>query len=70
MDTIKEDKMKSGYKVIDAMTTKPITVSSDISLKECASIMEEKHIGAVVVGDSENMLGILTEQDIVRKIRI
>ncbi|MBI2650965.1 CBS domain-containing protein [Candidatus Woesearchaeota archaeon] len=59
--------MKSGYKVADAMTINPVSVKANISLKECAKIMAENHVGAVVVNDSANSLGILTEQDIVRK---
>ena len=58
--------MKSGYKVVDAMTINPIFVNADTTLLGCAKIMSEKHVGAVVVKDW-NSLGILTEQDIVRK---
>ncbi|MCK4521114.1 MAG: CBS domain-containing protein [Nanoarchaeota archaeon] len=58
--------MKTGYKVADAMTTKPVTVSPDTTLMECGKIMEEKHVGALIVKDNEN-IGIITEQDIVRK---
>ena len=59
-------RMKSGFKVADAMTINPVSVSPDTSLLKCAKIMSEKHVGAVVVKDW-NSLGILTEQDIVRK---
>jgi len=58
--------MKSGFKVADAMTINPISIGPDTTLIECASIMSEKHVGAIVVKDW-NSLGILTEQDIVRK---
>jgi len=58
--------MKSGIKVADAMTINPVSVSPDISLLECSKIMSDKHVGAIVVKDW-NSLGILTEQDIVRK---
>jgi len=58
--------MKTGYKVCDAMTMKPITVSPDVSIQECAKIMDENHVGAVVV-HSKELDGIITEQDIVRK---
>jgi|TARA_Y100000310_G_scaffold216244_1_gene217264 signal-transduction protein with cAMP-binding, CBS, and nucleotidyltransferase domain len=58
--------MKSGYKVADAMTINPVSVNADITLLKCAKIMSEKHVGSVVVKDW-NSLGILTEQDIVRK---
>lgn len=60
--------MKTGYKVMDAMTTKPIAVSPEITLQECASIMDENHVGALAVKDNEHSVGILTEQDIVRKV--
>jgi len=58
--------MKTGYKVCDAMTVKPITISPDITIQECAKIMNENHIGAVIV-HSDELDGIITEQDIVRK---
>ncbi len=60
--------MKTGYKVMDAMTTKPISVNPGTTLQECASIMNDNHVGAVVVKDNEISVGILTEQDIVRKL--
>jgi len=58
--------MKTGYKVCDAMTKKPVTVSPDLSLQECAKIMLDHHVGAVLVHNNE-LDGIITEQDIVRK---
>jgi signal-transduction protein with cAMP-binding, CBS, and nucleotidyltransferase domain len=58
--------MKSGINVADAMTINPVSISSDTSLIGCAKLMSEKHVGAVIVKDW-NSLGILTEQDIVRK---
>jgi CBS domain-containing protein len=59
--------MKSGYQVADAMTMNPVSVRPDITLLECSKIMAEKHVGAVVVKENGKSLGILTEQDIVRK---
>ena len=58
--------MKTGYKVCDAMTKKPVTISPDLSLQECAKIMSQEHVGAVIV-HSKELDGIITEQDIVRK---
>jgi len=60
--------MKTGYKVADAMTTKPVSVSQNTTLLDCARTMDEKHVGAVVVKDNEISSGIITEQDIVRKV--
>ena len=59
--------MKSGYKVADAMTINPISIGISTTLLECSRIMSEKHVGAVVIKDNSHSLGILTEQDIVRK---
>ncbi|MBI2653991.1 CBS domain-containing protein [Candidatus Woesearchaeota archaeon] len=60
--------MKTGYKVYDCMTTKPISVSSDASLEECAKMMAKNHVGALVIKDNHESKGIITEQDIVRKV--
>ena len=48
------------------MTKKPVTISPDLSLQECAKIMSQEHVGAVIV-HSKELDGIITEQDIVRK---
>ena len=58
--------MKTGYKVGDAMTEKPIIVSSGTTLQECAKIMAKNHVGSLIVKDDQTAKGILTEQDIVR----
>ncbi len=60
--------MKTGYKVYDCMTTKPISVSSDVSLEECAKVMAQNHVGALVIKDNHQSKGLITEQDIVRKV--
>ncbi len=59
--------MKTGYRVYDCMTTKPISVSSDASLEDCAKVMAKNHVGALVIKDDGKSLGVITEQDIVRK---
>ncbi len=59
--------MKTGYKVIDCMTTKPVSINSDASLEECAKAMAKNHVGALVIKDGHESKGVITEQDIVRK---
>ncbi|MBN2111647.1 CBS domain-containing protein [Candidatus Woesearchaeota archaeon] len=59
--------MKTGYKVCDAMTEKPVTISPDATIQECAKIMSERHVGALVIKNKSQLVGIITEQDIVRK---
>ncbi len=60
--------MKTGYKVYDCMTTKPISVSSAATLEECAKVMDKNHVGALVIKDNHESKGLITEQDIVRKV--
>lgn len=60
--------METGYMVCDAMTKKPIMVLPNTSVVECAKIMAKNHVGSLVVGRGKKLMGIITEQDIVRKI--
>ncbi|MBW2990516.1 CBS domain-containing protein [Candidatus Woesearchaeota archaeon] len=59
--------MKTGYKVGDAMTKKPVTISEDTTLKKCAEIMTDKHVGSLLIEKNNKIVGIVTEQDMVRK---
>jgi CBS domain-containing protein len=59
--------MNTDFKVIDAMTTRPIQVTPDISVSECAKIMKENDVGSVLVLKDNKLYGILTEYDIIRK---
>jgi len=61
-------KIKTGYKVCDAMTKAPIVVDPNTSIVDCAKTMLENHIGSLLVGENGKLLGIITEQDIVRKV--
>jgi signal-transduction protein with cAMP-binding, CBS, and nucleotidyltransferase domain len=49
------------------MTQNPVTVAHDTTLDECAKMMSENHVGALLVKKGGNLVGIVTEQDIVRK---
>jgi CBS domain-containing protein len=60
--------MKTGYTVGDVMTLHPIVLSREEDLVSCALEMSKKHVGAILVGEGERLDGILTEQDIVRKV--
>ncbi len=59
--------LKTGYKVCDAMTEQPITISPNTTLQQCAKIMKEEHVGSLIIKENSKVMGILTEQDIVRK---
>lgn len=60
--------MKTGVSCADAMTTKPVKVDVKTSIIKCAKIMKKQHVGALLVVDGDCLKGILTEQDIVRRI--
>jgi len=60
--------MKTGFLVGDAMTKRPITIQSSLTVEECARIMADRHVGSLVVVDSGKASGIVTEQDFVRKV--
>ena len=59
--------MLTGVKVCDAMTEKPITVLPDTSLVDCAKLMAKNKIGTMVVKENNELIGIVTEQDFVRR---
>lgn len=59
--------MKTGFRVCDAMTKKPIIVGKNVSIAECARLMHKENIGSLVIGERQKLEGIITEQDLVRK---
>jgi CBS domain-containing protein len=44
------------------------TVAASDSVYDAIKLMAEKHIGALVVTDGENIAGIITERDYARKV--
>lgn len=60
--------MRTGLCVADAMTKKPIRIPKNITVRECARIMRDKDIGSVLVVEDEELLGIITEEDIVERV--
>ena len=45
-----------------------VTVSPAMSVKEAASLMTARHIGAVPVADGSHIVGIFTERDLITRI--
>jgi CBS domain-containing protein len=43
-------------------------ISSDTTIAEAARIMDQKVIGSVLVEENGNVIGVMTERDILRKI--
>lgn len=59
--------MKTGVRVADAMTSKPKTVSSSTTLKQCVEEMLNSDIGSLLIIDDCKLLGIITEADLLQK---
>src|SRR5436305_10486201 len=47
------------------MTRDPVRLQVDTSLKEAAKVMRDMDIGDVVVVDSDRLVGVVTDRDIV-----
>jgi len=60
--------MKTGVKIYEVMTTKPVTVSQETKLVDCAKKMKEDQIGSLLVKEGKMVVGIITEDDFVRKV--
>ena len=60
--------MKTGYKVSDAMTHEPVFVGPEENIVECAKRMRDHNVGSVLVTQGDKVLGICTEDDIIRRV--
>ena len=54
--------------VRDVMVSDPVTVPPNASVREIAKIMKEKNIGSVIVVENDRMVGIVTEEDLIRRV--
>ena len=62
--------MKSGIKVMDAMTKKPVWVDPKKTVRECTKLMLDKHVGSLLVEEGNKLIGLLTERDLVKMISL
>ncbi len=60
--------MKTGIKVSDAMSQKPVTIEPTKTIFECAKIMLKKRVGSLLIVKDNNLQGIITEKDLVHFI--
>jgi CBS domain-containing protein len=59
--------MKVTYAVKDIMAKKIVTVESTVDVGDAIKLMAERNIGSVVVTRDGEMVGILTERDVLKK---
>lgn len=60
--------MENSYKVADIMVKDVQTTTPGETVLTCAKTMAEKRVGCLVVLEEEKVVGILTEQDLARKV--
>ncbi len=60
--------MKTGVRVMDAMTRNPVVVGPELSLKQCAISMVRNKVGSVLVKKEGKLLGIVTAKDFTNAV--
>ncbi|AJM92911.1 MULTISPECIES: CBS domain-containing protein [Nitrosopumilus] len=63
-----EDFNFSSIKVQDIMRRALITVNTNTTALQVAKMMEQGGIGAIIVKDADNLVGIVTDRDYATKI--
>lgn len=63
-----EERMKLVYAVQNVMTEDIITVDADANLGDAMRTMVERDIGSVVVTRDGEIVGILTERDVLKSV--
>ncbi len=57
-------------KVREIMTRDPITVTADTTVRDAAALLRKHNIGGLPVLDGEQLVGIITETDIVSLLKV
>ena len=60
--------METGYTVDQVMTRDVLTATPTSNIVDCAKLMAEKELGSTVILEEDKVIGILTEQDLARKV--
>ena len=60
--------MNTAEDILNELNREMVCTSPDTTLKESLKIMVEKSIGAMIVKDGEDIIGIWTERDLMRNV--
>jgi len=60
--------MKTGIRVMDAMTSSLISIGAEESILKCTKTMIKEGVGSLVVVDGKKLMGIVTERDMLNKV--
>ncbi|MFA6296932.1 MAG: CBS domain-containing protein [Patescibacteria group bacterium] len=61
-----ELKKITGMTAREVMTSKPVTIGSNDSVSDLATLIEENHINPIPVVDNDKLVGIVSRADIVK----
>jgi signal-transduction protein with cAMP-binding, CBS, and nucleotidyltransferase domain len=61
-------KMETGYTIRDVMSKNVLTIEPEANIVVAAKLMAERQLGSIVVCRKSQVVGILTEQDMSRKV--
>ncbi len=64
----KELEKITAVKAAQAMTSDPVTVTSETSLEDIASIMANRHFHTIPVVDGGKLVGIIGKEDVLRTL--
>ena len=60
--------MHTAQTILDRKGTDVATISKTASVLEAAALMNQRHIGALVVTEQDRVVGIFTERDILNRV--
>ncbi len=60
--------MQTGYRVCDVMTRKPIAVTPETSVRECAQLMRDSNVSSLVVKEGDSLRGHITDDVLIRGV--
>lgn len=60
--------MKTGIKIMDAMTASPVFSKPSDSIHSCVQKMIKEDVGSLIIADGKKLLGIVTEKDLLVKV--
>ena len=53
---------------ISEIMNRPVIVEDNISLRQAAKLMSEKRVGSLIVTNTKKIVGIITENDVIKNI--
>ncbi|NON63353.1 CBS domain-containing protein, partial [Acidianus sp. RZ1] len=69
-DIVYNWKRISSGTVVDIMNNNLLFISPSANLKEAMRIMTKEAVGSLILGDGENVKGIVTERDLIRYAKV